>query len=95
MKEQIKSDGCVMPHVISLSERQSLTISGVTDVDSFDDMTIVVHTSLGELTVKGNRLHISHLNIESGDLVVEGTVESLTYAELRTHSGGFFGKLFR
>lgn len=95
MKEQNKVETPVMPHRISLNERSELTISGVTDVDSFDDMTVVVYTSLGELTVKGNGLHISRLNIESGDLTLEGTVESLTYTELRSRSGGLLGKLFR
>lgn len=95
MKEQNKVESPAMPHRINLNERSELTISGVTDVDSFDDMTVVVYTSLGELTVKGNGLHISRLNIESGDLTLEGTVESLTYTELRSRSGGLLGKLFR
>ena len=95
MKEQNKQESSIMPHRICLNERNELTVSGVKDVDSFDDMTVVVYTPLGELTVKGNGLHISRLNIESGDLELEGTVESLTYTESHTRSGGFFGKLFR
>ncbi len=84
-----------MPHLVSLSERHSLAVSGVKDVDSFDDNTVIVYTEQGELTVKGSNLHITRLNIETGDLTVEGKVDSLTYAELHTHGGGFFGKLLR
>lgn len=83
-----------MPHQVMLEDRQRLSVSGVADVDSFDETTIVVYTDLGELTVKGESLHISRLNVETGDLRVEGTVQSLTYAE-PTGKSGFFGRLFR
>lgn len=94
MKEQQREYGGT-PHLITLSERRTLTVSGVQDVDSFDEMTTVIYTELGELTVKGTGLHITRLNIETGDLLLDGTVESLSYTEVRNRSGGFFGKLFR
>jgi hypothetical protein len=50
---------------------------------------------LGELTVKGQGLRIQRLSIETGDLTLEGEIDSLTYAQVHTRSGGFFGKLFR
>ncbi|MBQ9861012.1 MAG: sporulation protein YabP [Clostridia bacterium] len=84
-----------MPHLLNLSERRVLSVSGVQDVDSFDETTVVIYTEQGELTVKGTGLHINRLNIETGDLTLEGHVESLVYTELHTRSGGFFGKLFR
>lgn len=95
MKEQSKHDERSMPHVVSLSERRALSVSGVQDVDSFDEMTVVVYTELGELTVKGTGLHINRLNIETGDLTLEGMIESLTYTDVHDRAGGFFGKLFR
>lgn len=94
MKEQIQElHG--MPHLVSLSDRRALSVSGVQDVDSFDDMTVVIYTDQGALTVKGSGLHINRLNIETGDLALEGVVESLVYTEVSNRSGGFFGKLFR
>lgn len=84
-----------LPHALSLTDRRVLSVSGVRDVDSFDDQTVVIYTDLGELTVKGVGLHINRLTIETGDLSLEGTVESLYYTETRAHSGGLFGKLFR
>lgn len=83
-----------MPHQLLLEDRQRLTVSGVSDVDSFDETTIVVYTDMGELTIKGEGLHISRLNIETGDLRVEGSIQSLTYAEPAAH-GGFFSRLFK
>lgn len=83
-----------MPHILNLSERSQLSATGVRDVDSFDDTAVIVHTEQGELTIKGSELHISRLNVETGDLTVEGRIDSLSYAELRAR-GGWFGKLFR
>lgn len=95
MKQQPAEELRQLPHLMTLSERTRLTVSGVLDVNTFDDMTVVAYTTLGELTVRGRDLHISHLSIDSGDLTVEGNVDSLTYAEVHARSGGFFGKLFR
>lgn len=83
-----------MPHQLMLEDRQRLTVSGVSDVDSFDETTIVVYTDMGELTVKGENLHISRLNVETGDLKVEGHIQALTYSE-PTQRGGFFSRLFK
>lgn len=83
-----------MPHQVMLEERRCLTLTGVSDVDSFDETTVVVYTDMGELTVKGEGLHIGRLNVESGDLRVEGHIQSLTYAE-PAERGGFFRRLFR
>ncbi len=83
------------PHLVSLSDRRALSVSGVQDVDSFDETTVVIYTEQGELTVRGRELHINRLNVETGDLSLEGHVESLVYTDVHTRSGGFFGKLFR
>ncbi len=95
MKQPQTEERRKMPHLVSMSERSNLGVSGVLDVDSFDDMTVVIYTELGELTVKGQGLRIQRLSIETGDLTLEGEIDSLTYAQVHTRSGGFFGKLFR
>lgn len=84
-----------LPHHLILEDRRALTVSGVSDVDSFDELTVVIYTEMGELTVKGQGLHINRLNVETGDLTLEGTIDSLTYAEVHSRSGGFFGRLFK
>jgi len=83
------------PHNLILEGRKKLSISGVSDVDSFDDQTVVVYTDLGELCVRGQNLHIGKLSIESGELSVEGEVSSLVYTDQQKNSGGFFSKLFK
>lgn len=83
------------PHTVVLEERECLTVSGVNDVDSFDEDMIIAFTNLGELTIKGSELHISKLDTESGELNVEGDISALIYSSDQSGSSGFFGKLFR
>ncbi|MBQ9414818.1 MAG: sporulation protein YabP [Clostridia bacterium] len=84
-----------LPHQLILDGRRRLTVSGVSDVDSFDDTTVVAHTSLGALTVLGTALHVERLNVETGELSIEGTVTSLTYSEPHQKAKGLLGRLFR
>lgn len=80
-------------HHLVLEERESLTVSGVEEVESFDENTIVMVTVQGVLIVRGEELHIEKLSLDGGDLKVEGMVESLTYEEDRRGRGGFFSRL--
>lgn len=83
------------PHNLILEDRKKLKMAGVTDVDSFDEKTVIAYTSVGELTITGENLHINKLNTENGELTVEGTITSLTYIDQTPKSSGFFGKMFR
>lgn len=53
MKEEASKAVPGMPHHLVLEDRRALTVSGVSDVDSFDELTVIIYTDLGELTVKG------------------------------------------
>ncbi len=83
------------PHSVLMKDRGQLSLSGVTDVDSFDESAIIAYTDYGELTVRGNRLHISQLNIESGELNIDGEISSLTYLENQPKAQSFLAKVFR
>ena len=82
-------------HQVVLEDREQLTISGVEEVESFDETTIVMSTSKGSLVVRGEDLHIEKLSLDGGDLKVEGSVDSLTYEDDAGDRGGFFARLFR
>ncbi len=82
-------------HKISMESREILNISGVEDVDSFDENEIRIYTTEGLLTVRGNDLHMSHLNVEDGDLIVEGEIDGINYSNVEMNNGGFFSKLFK
>ena len=85
-----------MPHLITLENRKALTVSGITDIDRFDEREIVLYTAMGELTVTGRELHINAISIENGSLSVEGDIWSLQYGDKDKHSPvSMLGKLFR
>ncbi|MDD6283949.1 MAG: sporulation protein YabP [Firmicutes bacterium] len=79
-----------LPHNVIMEDRKKLTVSGVSDVDSFDDNTVVIYTDMGELTVKGDGLHISGLNIDTGDLSLTGNIYGLMYTDDNRRKGGSF-----
>ena len=82
---------------IKLKNRKELLVSGVINVDSFNEECIVLETELGTLVIRGLSLHINKLNIESSELDVEGEVSSCEYIDMgvRNNKGGIFGSLFR
>ena len=82
------------PHKLTLNERKALTMSGVTEVVSFDDTAVVLRTGLGTLEVQGQELVLKTLSLEGGQVAVDGHISALFYEEPRA-SGGFFGRLFK
>ncbi|MDP4095040.1 MAG: sporulation protein YabP [Bacillota bacterium] len=80
-----------------LENREKLSVSGVVDVESFNDECIIVDTELGLLVVRGYNLHINKLNLDSSELAVEGDILSCEYSEKEgTKSrSGFFSKMFK
>ena len=70
----------VIQNVI-LENRGKLSISGVNDVLSFDDQVVIVETELGLLTVKGENLRINKLSIDTSEVIVEGSINSISYSE--------------
>ena len=82
-------------HNIILENRRMLTLSGVKDVDSFDEQSVVLVTELGELTIKGLKLHISRLDQESGEVSIDGEISDLVYTEINLEPQGFWARLFR
>ena len=82
-------------HKVTLVDRKRLEITGVIEVESFDESSIVMSTSQGDLTVRGEDLHIETLSLDGGALKVDGTVESLTYEDRAEDKGGLWSRLFR
>lgn len=83
-------------HHILLEGREQLSVSGVEDVESFDENLIVMLTVRGTLVVRGEDLHIEKLSLDGGDLKVEGEVDSVTYEDDGgSNRGGFLARLLR
>ena len=81
-------------HRLELVGRERLVISGVEDVDRFDEPGIVMTTAAGTLVVAGEDLHIGKLSLDGGELHVDGRIDSVSYEDLGHDRGGFFGRLF-
>ena len=84
-----------LPHNLILENRKNLHLSGVEDVESFDEQTVIAYTGLGQLVIRGKELHISKLNLESGELRLEGEIAALAYTDSHAGKGGFLAKMFR
>ncbi|ADD03353.1 sporulation protein YabP [Thermoanaerobacter mathranii subsp. mathranii str. A3] len=86
------------PHNITIENRERISISGVTNVVSFDEETVILETDLGVLTIRGQGLHINKLNLDDGQVSIDGEVVNLNYSDksgLIGKSGGFIGRMFR
>lgn len=84
----------ILPHTLTLTGRQTLAVSGVTDVSAFDEHTIAMDTSQGMLTVRGENLHVEKLTLDQGELTVTGQVQSLEYDDDVVIHGGLLRRLF-
>ena len=81
-------------HLLSVENRRILVATGVLDVDRFDEKAVVVLTNMGVLTVEGEDLHINRLNVENGEISIEGELDRFYYTDLKEKAGVFKG-LFR
>ncbi len=85
------------PHKVVIDSREKIIITAVEDVDSFNEVEVILLTNHGFITVTGEDLHISKLNLEEGQLVVAGKIQSIDYAdhEEQRAKRGVFSKMFR
>ncbi|MDD7218682.1 MAG: sporulation protein YabP [Clostridia bacterium] len=74
----------ISTHKLILEDRQGGTITGVRDVNSFDEKEILLFTQAGKLVIKGEQLHVKRLNLEKGEVDLEGKIDSLTYLSKST-----------
>ncbi|MPN20330.1 Spore protein YabP [bioreactor metagenome] len=84
-------------HNVSMENRNYLNISGVEDVDNFDEENVELYTTVGMMTVTGSGLHITKLNVESGEVAIEGEIQAVEYSdgEFKKGGAGFFSRLFK
>jgi len=88
-------DNIRLEHKIIIDERKNLIISGVKEVKSFDDETVLLDSIMGKITVKGEKLHIISFNTETGDLTAEGKIHAVVYMSDENRGGGFMSRIFR
>lgn len=82
-------------HKFTLIDRSHAEITGVSDVDCFNEQLVVLITNMGAMTIAGSGLNISHLNREDGRLIVDGEFDSIEYTGKRGAKGGLLARLLR
>lgn len=93
---EVQSTGknAAKPHGIIVEERRRMSVTGVEDVESFDDTEITMHTAQGLLVLKGSGLQIDRLSTDTGEVNIQGLITELSYMEAAP-SGSLWTKLFR
>ncbi|KMY48167.1 sporulation protein YabP [Peribacillus loiseleuriae] len=87
----------IQEHDVTMRGRRLLDITGVKQVESFDNEEFLLETNMGFLSIRGQNLQMKNLDVEKGIVSIKGKIFDLVY--LDEHSGekakGFFGKLFK
>lgn len=94
-KRALKGPGEV--HNVTVEGRRRMSISGVYDVDSFDEKGIVLFTSEGVMEITGESLHINRLNVDTGEVSIEGELYAISYSDEDFHKKGssFLSRIFK
>ena len=85
-------------HKLMLSNRRTGTITGVSDVISFDITEVLLETEQGMLMIKGADLHVNRLTLEKGEIDIEGRIDSLAYSDVNSYEKqgeSLIGRLFK
>ena len=88
----------IFKHSITVDKRENMVVTGVIDVISFDEEMIITETEMGVLIIKGENLHVNKINLEKGDLEVDGLICSIVYEEKGSNNvkgGSFLSKLLK
>ncbi len=94
-KKQIRQVRADLPHNIIMENRSKVSISGVENAESYNESEVILHTSKGILIIRGDAMTLSKLNLDSGEITVNGRICALEYVEPRKSGGTILGKLFK
>lgn len=81
-----------LPHGFTLQDRKKITMSGVSDVQTFDEKQVIVLTTQGRLVIRGSGLHVDQLSLETGDLQLSGHIDTMEYTE---NGGSLWKRIFQ
>lgn len=83
----------VATHCVNIENRRKMSLNGVTDVSGFNESTILLKTSMGQLAIQGEELHIGRIDLEIGLLELEGKISELAYSDA-SPAASFWQRLF-
>ena len=79
-------------HRLTLDQRERMLASGIEDVISFDECSIVLKTVMGIMSVDGTELRIINLNVDAKDIEISGKINGVIYQGAQSHKSGLFKK---
>lgn len=94
MQQEKQNQRPKIPHSVIIENRASISFTGVRDMGSFDEQAVVLYTDYGEINLRGSKLHINKLSLETNEVDIEGNIEAVVYTQNK-QSGGLLGRLFR
>lgn len=78
---------------VIIENRRKASFTGISDVESFDEEEILASSACGDITIRGSELKICRLSVETGDMIVEGKIDSVSYDDIKTKKG-IMGRIF-
>lgn len=94
IEEKNLKSNALLPHSVNIDGREKMMVSGVEEVENFDENVIEMMTGEGELTVSGEGLHIERLNVDTGELFLSGHINGAVYSDGKKQKAGFFSRIF-
>ena len=94
MKNELQTVNTGAPNNVIIEDRKRMSISGVLDVESFDENEISLNTTGGNIFVTGEDMRVERLSIETGDIVIEGYIICIEYSDKHRVKEGFWSRLF-
>jgi sporulation protein YabP len=84
-------------HSLNIDRRESVNVSGMTDVISFDEETVIGETEMGIIIIRGSNLHVKRINLENGELSVSGEIDGISYENPSGYTKGksLISRLFK
>lgn len=93
--ENVKITKSQHNHIVHIDNRERIEITGVTKVDTFNEDDVILHTVMGILNIKGKNMKVNKLNVDTGDMLMEGMVYSMNYLSKDKEKGSILKKLFK
>lgn len=94
MEDHNKKIKPAQTHSVYIQNRNEGTITGVEEVNEFDNNQISLNTCMGGIVIKGHELHVKRLNLEKGEVDIVGTVDSLSYTTKKSNES-LFKRMFQ
>ena len=93
--QRLLEGGRIRSHSVHMDDRRLMSVSGVKDVDSFNEQFVQLLTEAGELRIEGADLHITKLNLEDGVVMLEGNICGVVFEDEQEERTGLWSRIFK